>query len=318
VHHQTVPPSARPSRCRDAAGWIAVCLLLGACAAPSPVSAPPATETGALVDVADLTPDGPDSAPQPAADAPKPKRGFLGFLRRDKGDAAAAPQSDAPDLAPATPLPPTEVAETEDLPAAADPPDAVADPPRSGRLFGFLSRRSDNNAPPSPGVTEPGSATVFGADVLLPFGQVVKACGLGKREMGTEVVRSQGSGAFRLYDTAPSSTAPRAQFLTGFKDGCARQFTASLALFGSAEVHEATRYADSNKKPYSSTDEAYERIKTRVCGVRKGAFCPENKIDKLSRDTAFVSIYRTFGGNDAWLELFLNKGELVAQQTLAP
>jgi hypothetical protein len=150
----------------------------------------------------------------------------------------------------------------------------------------------------------------------LPFGEVAKVCGLSKREMGTEVARSPGKTGFTLYDTDPSSIEPRPQFLTGFRDGCARQITASLALFGTAQVHETTRYNPLNSTAYSATDAAYEKIKNRVCGVGDGEFCPERKAKRMDRNAVFLSVYRDFGGAGQWMELFLHNRRLVAHATL--
>ncbi len=328
LHRWTILPFAIWSARRRTLGWITFCVLQSACAAGGPDPAPSVAVTSVLAEAGAEPREASDNTADAALAEPERKRGLLGFLRRDKGSAEIAPDvsgsvpnpAGEPDPAETTQpkRSPSDTSGTAGFPnaetqASVDTSETSPDPDRQPRLFGFLSNRGRDET-----LNNPDPSGAFGPGVLLPFGKVVKACGLSKREMGTEVARSQGSGTFRLYDTAPSSTAPRAQFLTGFKDRCARQFTASLALFGSAEVHEATRYNTLNKNPYSSTDDAYERIKTRVCGVRRGAFCPENRIDKLSRDTAFVSVYRTFGGTDAWLELFLHKGELVAHQTLVP
>ncbi len=150
----------------------------------------------------------------------------------------------------------------------------------------------------------------------LPFGEVAKVCGMSEREMGTEVARSPGKTGFTLYDTDPSSITPRPQFLTGFRDGCARQITASLALFGTAQVHETTRYNPLNTTGYSATDAAYEEVKNRVCGVGNGEFCPERRAAKMERNAVFLSVYRDFGGAGQWMELFLHNRRLVAHATL--
>lgn len=164
-----------------------------------------------------------------------------------------------------------------------------------GMPFGGAMSRSD--APPG---------------TVLPFGEVAKVCGVSGRALGAEVARSDGRRGYRLYDTAPGSTAARTHYLTGFKDGCARQFTAALALFGTAQVHETTRYNPANKIPYSETDEAYEVVKRQVCGVGRGAFCPEAKAAWMDREAAFLSVYRDFGVSAHWMEIFLHGGRLVA------
>ena len=179
---------------------------------------------------------------------------------------------------------------------------------RVGWLFGRTSS-ADGSAETS---ASSDAAPVNGVIQGLSFGEVKTICGVSKRELGREVAQSPGSGKYRLYDSDPSSTALRPQFLTGFRDKCARQFSASLVMFGSSEVHEATRYNPLNTNPYSTTDQAYEKTKSKVCGVRPGKNCPENRISRLARNSAFVSVYRGFGDSGDWLEMFLNNGDVAA------
>ncbi|MDJ0627792.1 MAG: hypothetical protein QNJ44_05995 [Rhodobacter sp.] len=250
----------------------------------------------------------PAPVPQPST-RPRP----FGFLFKRVPGEVAAPAAD-PEAEPGVILasatgeiPAEALADPAVQPAVSDAPPVEAEesPRRRGGLFGRNRRTADT-----------GMAAPTAPAGPLPFGTVAEACGLSKREMGTEVARSPGAGKYRLYDTEPSSIAPRTQYVTGFRNGCARKFTASLALFGSAEVHEATRYNPLNANPYSNTDEAYEKVKSRVCGVRRGEFCPVNRIARLERDAAFVSVYRDFGSTGEWMELFLHKGQLVTYQTL--
>ena len=277
-----------------------------------------------------------DSAAEPVTEPEPRRRGFLAFLRgpsdtdveEETPEPAAVPvldpEAETGALPPSDEPPPTEFLSTEiDQPA----PENFPEPSRRPRLFGFLNRRvpGEVRAPASDGdagviaaaAPRPDTGAADGPVANLPFGEVVRVCGLSRRERGTEVDRTKSGSGFKLYDTNPASTQPRTQFITGFKDGCARQFTASLALFGSAEVHEATRYNPLNTNPYSETDTAYERIKNRICRVRDGQPCPDARAGRLDRDTAFVSVYRGFGDTGLWLEMFLHKGELVAYQTLA-
>lgn len=272
--------------------------LLAACSA-APRSAETATDAG-------------DTAASRAPDARRPFLSFLGrgasadpMPARTESEAGGDGANEAPDPGPS-------ISDT-DIAAAGRAPDAVTgeDPAPSTRprLFGFLSRRA-----PGTGVADAGPETAVAGEIVagLPFGRVATVCGLSRREMGTEVAKSAG---FRLFDTNPSGTQPRPQFITGFKDKCARQFTASLAMFGAADVHEATRYNPQNTKPYSQTDAAYETVKARVCGVGKGKPCPQRKAKRLARNAAFVSVYRGFGDNGEWLEMFLHDGRLKAFET---
>lgn len=158
----------------------------------------------------------------------------------------------------------------------------------------------------------PSETVSSGVVADLPFGQIATVCGVPPARLGTEIDRPPGAAPYRLYDSNPRTTAPRPQFITGFKDGCARQFTAALVLFGSPAVHEAVRYNPQNKSPYSASDNAYEAVKSRLCGVRRGQSCPEARIDRLAGKSAFVSIYRRFGDSGNWIEMFLHDGEVAA------
>lgn len=262
-------------------------------AAPTPeavaeesVAAP--SENGARI-VADVAV--PEASPEPAR---RPR--LFGFLRRP------APAAAAPD---AGNKPAIEALETEAA-ALPDPAAGAAETPRR-RLALFGGSRAGASAPAAPGAMPPAGPA--------PFGEVIEVCGVSRRDLGTEVARSPGSGEFRLYDTDPAATQPRTQYLTGFKDGCARGFTASLSLFGSPQVHEATRYDPQNTTAYSATDSAYETVKNRVCGVRRGQFCPQGRARRLARDAAFLTVYRGFGDSGPWMEMFLSKGRLLAYQT---
>ena len=237
----------------------------------------------------------PESAPDPAR---RPR--LFGFLRNRTAAEPPAPSA-APVPESGAESPPEPLAESVQSPERAEPPR----PRRGFALFGGPRRAASAPADPN-GLSAAGP---------VPFGEVIQVCGLKRRDLGTEVARSPGPGSFRIYDTDPSSTQPRTQFLTGFKDNCARQFTASLVLFGSPAVHEATRYDAQNSSVYSATDTAYEKVKNRVCGVRRGQPCPESRAERLAREAAFLTVYRGFGDSGPWMEVFLNKGQLVAYQT---
>jgi hypothetical protein len=104
----------------------------------------------------------------------------------------------------------------------------------------------------------------------------------------------------------------RTQFVSGFRDRCARQFTGALVLFGNPDVHETTRYARTNKRPYNATDEAYEAVKSRICGVRPRVPCPADRYDRLDAAVSFVTVYSKFGATDEWYEILLVDGQLEA------
>ena len=149
-------------------------------------------------------------------------------------------------------------------------------------------------------------------DSVLPLGEIVRDCDVKKREMGKMTDRSPSPGTLKLFDPIPNSTAPRIHYITGLKDGCARRLTGALVLFGAHDVHEATRYANYNNEPWSAVDKRYERIKNRICKVRKGVPCPEKAASKLASEVAFLTVYRSFGSSGEWLEVLLHKGEIAA------
>lgn len=177
--------------------------------------------------------------------------------------------------------------------------------PRRG-LFG--SRRS--HQPDT--VIEPGT--------VLPFGEIGVVCGVRGRDLGKQVDRFPPKGrGYRLYDSNPSSRLPRTQYLTGFKDGCARQFTASLVMMGSPVLHEKMRYDPGNKGlPVTEADKAYERIKQRICKVSKGQPCPEKYVSALEKGMAFVTLYERFGSNAIWEEILLYKGRVAGTSLRRP
>ncbi|WP_052245404.1 hypothetical protein [Halocynthiibacter namhaensis] len=146
---------------------------------------------------------------------------------------------------------------------------------------------------------------------------MTRVCGTTASQRGEEVDRAPGQGV-RLFDTNPNSSAPRDFYLTGFDDGCARKFTAALALLGAPEVHEAVRYDNMlRSRNWSDVDNAYERYKNRTCGVSKGEHCPEDRLRRLNRNLAFLTVYDRFGYSGARSELLIWKGDVVAREVVA-
>lgn len=336
-----------PNRRLALPGWclaIALCVLVAACAPPGSSTQPPTTGTEA--GAAPLETGAPAAS---SVETAPPARSFLGFLA-NPGPAPPAlvpgtqtAMTGSEDEA-ETPQPGPSMTDAEIAAVRAAGGTAPA-PSRQPRLFGFLVKRVPGEAtaaetpvanaattpepaadpvarrgslfapreadkPPDPALA---ALTPAGSPVAgLPFGQIARVCGVAPRKLGIEVARSEGAGTYRLIDSDPSSIAMRPQFITGFKDNCARQFNAALALFGTSAVHEATRYNPLNTNPYSETDAAYETVKLRLCGARSGKPCPERKANRLARKTAFVSVYRGFGDSGDWLEMFLHNGEVVA------
>ena len=279
--------------------------------------------------------------PDGDADAPEPEPQARGLLGRLFGGAAPTPQATDPlaDTDPGTAdMPPEAEGEdsvTDDLEVMPDAASAVATAaaPRRG-LLGFLSRAAEtaqsgdgvevaavppqtrtDARPATPALAPDPDAPdyqVVAAGTVLPYGVLARVCDVPDRQLGTRVERyPEQGGTYALYDSEPGNTAPHTFYLTGFDDGCARQFTAALALFGSPETHEQLRYGLPSKvQPYSTTDAAYETLKSRVCRVGKGKPCG-SAMPRLARDTTFVSVYETFGSNPEWKTILLHDGQVI-------
>lgn len=232
-------------------------------------------------------------------------------------------------------------------PAASQPDDAepalaedgAADTTRGG-LFGWLGGANTQPAPPEAqtaarapqeGTSSEGRATgggLFGLGsapaprveseiafgTVLPYGRLAVICDVPARKMGKKIAGfPERRETFAVYDSEPGNTAPHTFYLTGFDDGCARQFTASLAVFGSVTMHEQLRYGlPAEVQPYSDTDKAYEALKSDICRVPRRAPCGA-RVKRLERDTVFLSIYERFGDNARWKNLLLHDGDLLAQ-----
>ena len=142
-----------------------------------------------------------------------------------------------------------------------------------------------------------------------PFGVVSKTCGVGRGDLGTKIA---GVSGYTVYDTFPNSTAPRPHYITGFDDGCARQFTAALVLVGDVGTHEVVRYETAQaRRPYTQVDNAYEAIKSRFCRTGFGKPCG-GRIDALARSTTFVTGYERFTSSPVWVEILLHAGSVAA------
>lgn len=149
----------------------------------------------------------------------------------------------------------------------------------------------------------------------LPYGKIATVCDVSPAQLGKKVDQYPARGkGYTLYDSNPTAEGLRTHYLTGFKDGCARQFTSALALFGSVETHQTVRYKKSNSDlPYSNSDTAFENVKSNVCKVGKGTPCSENGTAKLDKNMVFVSVYERFGTNPRWADILLYKGTVLAK-----
>ncbi|WP_147125870.1 hypothetical protein [Shimia ponticola] len=194
-------------------------------------------------------------------------------------------------------------------------PKAVKEAPAETRvaarrttLLGALRR---GGGPSEPG---PGQDTVaFGTK--LPYGALATICGVKPALMGEQVASyPERSPRYRIYDSAPGTLSLRTHYITGFKDGCARQFTAALALFGAPGGHEATRYQRSHKHiEMTRTDREYEALRARLCQAPVGSTCAERRFNRFEKSTVFVSVYERFGTNPRWADLLIHDGRVVAK-----
>lgn len=208
---------------------------------------------------------------------------------------------DAPQVSEDTSDPAGTEPEQTQLAAMQAPEAETSDAPRGG-LFGRANRRGSAAKPPS---VPPGT--------LLSFGLVKPVCDLPRAKRGKETgVFPERGKTWRLYDSAPGSTAPHPFYVTGFDDGCARTFTAAVAVFGAPQMHELLRYGLPAKvQPYSETDQAYEKIKSRICKVGRGKPCGA-RLAKLEKNTVFVSAYEKYGNNSRWFNMLLHDGAVAA------
>ena len=186
--------------------------------------------------------------------------------------------------------------------------DEVAEAPARRGFGAFLSRLAPS--PVSARNATPGEAgDLAGPSLDLAQDEVAVVCGIGARSLGTVVGQASG---YTIYDSNSAIVAPRPHYVTGFSDGCARQFQAALILFGDVGTHEVIRYSEGTEDlPFTATDTAYEDIKRRVCRVGTGQPCGQ-ALDRLAVDTTFLTVYETFGTNAEWAEVLLSGGELIA------
>lgn len=146
---------------------------------------------------------------------------------------------------------------------------------------------------------------------VLPYGQIATVCDVKRAQMGQKVDKVAG---YTLFDSKPSAGGQRTHYLTGFDDGCARQFTSALAVFGSVETHQHVRYQASNRDlDYSQTDLAFEQIKSKTCKVSKNTACSDAGTAKLARSMVFVSVYEKFGTSPRWADILLYNGNVIAK-----
>lgn len=242
----------------------------------------------------------------------------------------------------ADPIEPLSVVQA-DLPNDPDMPvveTALVDtkPPEPGGLLGLFRRaKADADVPDDPDA----KATVLtdGADgeaqvelaalspdagdkladpvppAPLGFGHLQAVCGTRTATMGKEVAHwpETGKKVFRVFDSAPGSTALRTFHITGFKDRCPRRFRATLVFFGAPSTYEALRLDSANQRLLTTeTDQAYAKLMRRTCGVGPAKPCPAEKLDKLDQKMVFLSAYDRFGTVTRWTEVLLHDKDVAA------
>ena len=234
---------------------------VGVPVAPEVEGAAPVDEGADVTDSAAVDPAG---APV-EADAPA-RRGLVGWLRRAAESQGGADEQNLPPAsAPVDAAAEDQLASLTPEETALAAPAPLVEPEKRRRIFG-ATRAAPRSGPDARDVV---------AGTVLPFGEIARVCDANPRVLATLVERAARKGrGYNMYDTAPDSGAPRTFYITGFSDNCPRQFTASLALFGSPEFHEQLRYGLPAKEyPYSTTDKAYEKVKAKVCNVGRNKPC---------------------------------------------
>ncbi|MEP4198830.1 MAG: hypothetical protein ABJL99_24665 [Aliishimia sp.] len=223
------------------------------------------------------------------------RQGLLGGLFGNKQDAQDVTVRRSPE--------PT--VEVEDVKVASLTPEETTQEPPSKRRAARFNSRGDA---PRKG---PDKVDVSFGDVL-PFGTIARVCDAKNEPLGRKLEKAGSGKGYALFDSNAGSTAPRTFYVTGFSDGCPRQFTAALALFGEPAMHEQLRYGrPSEKYPYSTTDKAYEKVKSAICKVSRREPCG-SKISTLEKNTVFISTYERFTDNGRWADILVHDGTVLA------
>ncbi|WP_380053691.1 hypothetical protein ACFE33_11950 [Falsihalocynthiibacter sp. SS001] len=203
----------------------------------------------------------------------------------------------------------TKISQLDEIPEGAST-SLVADP-TEGSFFSQVMGRATSSKDAS-------AEAKLREDGPAPFGVPVKVCGVSKSKMGTRVdVAASGSSKLTLYDTNPRTKTPHDFYIVGFRDNCARKFTAAVAMFGDLQLHEIMRYELSPKTlPYSATDKAYEVLKARKCNVKQGVACGDRKMKGFARTTSLITLYEQFGARDEWASVLVHGGEIQASSVV--
>lgn len=256
------------------------------------------TQGDAPIDTTDA--DTAADLPQPevadARPAPEKRRGLLGLFSRDK--ARSVTSEDDAQI--------TRAALDTGTPSI----DARPDPAPSREARGGLFSRSKAARLTGPDAREaqPGE--------VLPFGTVARACHMKRADLGREVAKyPETRPRYRVHDSAPGTQALHTFYITGFDDGCPRQVTAALVVFGSASMYEALRYGlPDSARSSRPTDAAYEKLKSKVCKVGRKKPCG-SRIGRMEKTAVFLSVYNRFEGASGWSNLLVADGEVLAMDT---
>lgn len=304
------------------ASLVAAMLSVTACASAPPADTDPPIEGLAAAQAGVGTAAGPAQ--------PEARRGGLfGLFAGPPApeDQPPTPSGDDPETGTATETSTTETTEIAETGTTTPPPMLSTDTPPAkpgflARMFGGGKSRGDKpETAGGGGLISAAHAATAPAETLLadparpaPFGQVATACGLSERDLGRPVASAppEGRAKYQLHDPLPETTGPRAQYITGFRDHCARQITGAMVMFGAPGLHEAERYDPQNTKPYSVTDTRYEALKARLCGVKRGVPCPADRTEKLRKSVSFIIVYPSFADTTEWFELLVADGRLEA------
>ncbi|WIV50155.1 hypothetical protein QQG91_10790 [Marivivens sp. LCG002] len=242
----------------------------------------------------ELAPEGESLAIASVEEAPARRGLFARLLPKSATDETVS-----------TPGPSHDTDATDDIPEE----ETVSRPKRS--LFGLLSRKPAREQVDEP-IIGPASQRVT-SGTLLPYGEIGTNCEIAPNELGARVTSASGYG---LYDAGGDTEAPRSFYLTGFPDGCVRQFTAAMVMFGDVGTYEMLRF-QAGRKATSATDRAYDEIQSRFCSVTIGEPCG-GQLDELAKATTFLTAYEAFGTNAHWADILIHEGRVVSVELREP
>ncbi len=194
--------------------------------------------------------------------------------------------------------------------AATSPAEPAAEAPHRG-LFG---RRAPKPETTTPDTTKPEAAPPDPA-IAIPAALVPSDLSAAPRVLCGPEARSPGkttaeAAGFRLHDPAPGSVSPRAVRITGFADGCAREITGAVVLFGRPALYELTRGAQ-RKQASGPTDIAYDALKSKVCGGPATCAAVQDR-------AVFVTAHGKAGEDTRWVQMLLADGALLASEVKTP